>query len=51
MSGFFGIRLARHLKKMMKYMRYVFNDHFILVCVFLLGGLGFYYSQVLKTLP
>ncbi|OEG11262.1 multidrug ABC transporter permease [Enterococcus plantarum] len=32
-------------------MRYVFNDHFILVCVFLLGGLGFYYSQVLKTLP
>lgn len=51
MSGFFGIRLARHLKKMMKYMRYVFNDHFILVCVFLLGGLGYYYSQVLKTLP
>ncbi|MGX7264594.1 ABC transporter permease [Enterococcus crotali] len=51
MSGFFGIRLSRHLKKMMKYMRYVFNDHFILVCVFLLGGLGFYYSQVLKTLP
>lgn len=51
MSGFFGIRLARHLKKMMKYMRYVFNDHFVLVCVFLLGGLGFYYSEVLKTLP
>ncbi|MEI5993704.1 ABC transporter permease [Candidatus Enterococcus mansonii] len=51
MSGFYGIRLARHLRKMMKYMRYVFNDHFILVCVFLLGGLGFYYSQVLKTLP
>lgn len=51
MSEFFGIRLSRHLKKMMKYMRYVFNDHFILVCVFLLGGLGFYYSQVLKTLP
>lgn len=32
-------------------MRYVFNDHFILVCVFLLGGLGFYYSETLKTLP
>ncbi|MTD41956.1 multidrug ABC transporter permease [Erwinia sp. CPCC 100877] len=51
MSEFYSIRLARHLKKMMKYMRYVFNDHFVLVCVFLLGGLGFYYSQVLKTLP
>jgi ABC-2 type transport system permease protein len=51
MSDFYSIRLARHLKKMMKYMRYVFNDHFVLVCVFLLGGLGFYYSQVLKTLP
>lgn len=51
MSGFYTIRLNKHLKKMMKYLRYVFNDHFVLVCVFLLGGLGFYYSQVLKTLP
>lgn len=51
MTGFYGTRLSRHLKKMMKYMRYVFNDHFILVCVFLLGALGFYYSETLKTLP
>lgn len=51
MTGFYSIRLSKHLKKMMKYMRYVFNDHFILVCVFLLGGLGFYYSETLKTLP
>lgn len=51
MTEFYGTRLARHLKKMMKYMRYVLNDHFVLVCVFLLGGLGFYYSQTLKTLP
>lgn len=51
MSEFYSIRLNKHLKKMMKYMRYVFNDHFVLVCIFLLGGLGFYYSQLLKTLP
>lgn len=51
MSEFFHLRLGRHLKKMMKYMRYVFNDHFVLVCLFLVGGLGFYYSQILKTLP
>lgn len=51
MTAFYQKRLSRHLSKMMKYMRYVFNDHFILVCVFLLGGLGFYYSQIIKTLP
>lgn len=51
MAAFYQKRLSRHLSKMMKYMRYVFNDHFILVCVFLLGGLGFYYSQIIKTLP
>lgn len=51
MTDFYSTRLSRHLKKMMKYLRYVFNDHFILVCIFLLGGLGFYYSETLKTLP
>lgn len=34
MSSFFQKRLARHQKKMMKYMRYVLNDHFVLVCLF-----------------
>ncbi|KAF1299083.1 multidrug ABC transporter permease [Enterococcus sp. JM4C] len=51
MSDFFQKRLARHQKRMMRYMRYVFNDHFVLVCLFLLGGVGFYYSNLLKTLP
>lgn len=51
MSELYKLRAARHLKKMMKYMQYVFNDHFLIVCVFLLGGLGFYYSEVLKSLP
>lgn len=51
MSELFKLRAARHLKKMMKYMQYVFNDHFVIVCVFLLGGLGFYYSELLKSLP
>ena len=30
-------------------MRYILNDHFVLVCMFLLGGLGLYYSQLLKN--
>ncbi|WP_086348735.1 ABC transporter permease [Candidatus Enterococcus clewellii] len=51
MSEMYKLRSARHLKKMMKYMQYVFNDHFVIVCVFLLGGLGFYYSELLKSLP
>lgn len=31
-------------------MRYVLNDHFVLVCLFLIGGVGLYYSNWLKTL-
>ncbi|KAF1303376.1 ABC transporter permease [Enterococcus sp. JM9B] len=51
MSDLFQKRLQLHQKQMMKYLRYVFNDHFVLVCTFLLGGLGLYYSDLLKTLP
>lgn len=51
MSGFFQKRLSRHQKKMSRYLRFVFNDHFTLICTFLLGGLGLYYSDSLKTLP
>jgi ABC-2 type transport system permease protein len=50
MNNFFQLRLAKHQKKMMKYLRYVLNDHFVLVCLFLIGGIGFYYSNWLKTL-
>ncbi|MBF8808571.1 MAG: ABC transporter permease [Enterococcus lacertideformus] len=50
MNNFFQLRLAKHRKKMMKYLRYVLNDHFVLVCLFLIGGVGFYYSNWLKTL-
>ncbi|WP_308629268.1 ABC transporter permease [uncultured Enterococcus sp.] len=50
MNNFFQLRLAKHQKKMMKYLRYVLNDHFVLVCLFLFGGVGFYYSNWLKTL-
>ncbi|WP_430610314.1 ABC transporter permease [Enterococcus sp. DIV0876] len=51
MADFFSQRLQRHQKHMMRYLRYVFNDHFALICTFLVGGLGLYYSELLKTLP
>lgn len=50
MLDFFLLRKQRHQKKMMKYMRYVLNDHFVLACLFLIGGLAFYYSNILKHL-
>lgn len=49
MKAFFQKRLKQHQKRMMRYMKYVFNDHFVLVMTFLLGGVGFYYSNWLKT--
>ena len=33
MHDFFLLRRQRYQKKMMKYMRYVLNDHFVLVCL------------------
>ncbi|MGO2565206.1 MAG: ABC transporter permease [Brochothrix thermosphacta] len=43
-------RLADYFKDLSKYLRYIFNDHLVLVMVFVVGALGFYYSQWLKTL-
>lgn len=38
------------MKKMSRYLKYIFNDHFVIVMVFLLGALAFQYSQFLKSL-
>lgn len=43
-------RVANHQKKMMKYLKYVLNDHFVIVCLFLLGALGYAYSETLKSI-
>lgn len=51
MRDLFKKRLNLHQRHMQKYLRYVFNDHFVLICVFLLGGVGLYYSEFIKTLP
>ncbi len=50
MSLFFKDRLARHQKQMMRYMKYVLNDHFLLVMIISLGGFGLYYSEFIKAL-
>lgn len=51
MKELFATRLKQHQKQMMRYLLYVFNDHFVLACTFLLGGVGLYYSDFVKTLP
>lgn len=51
MKQFYKERHARHQAKMMHYMKYVFNDHFVIMIFFLVGGIGLYYSNLLKSLP
>jgi ABC-2 type transport system permease protein len=51
MNDLFYKRRSQHFAQMNKYLRYVLNDHFVLVCFFLLGGIVYYYLETLKTLP
>lgn len=51
MKSFFQQRVRLHQRQMQRYLKYVFNDHFAFTMTFLLGGIGFYYSGLLKTLP
>ncbi|WP_268912943.1 ABC transporter permease [Lentilactobacillus sp. SPB1-3] len=50
MNSLFKNRLSSHLTEMLKYLRLVFNDYFVLALMFMIGGLGYYYSGVLKSL-
>lgn len=50
MKDFYQKRLSSHRKSMMKYMKYVLNDHFLLVMLIALGGFGLYYSEFVKSL-
>ncbi|SEK27135.1 ABC-2 type transport system permease protein [Carnobacterium iners] len=43
-------RSAHYQKKMIRYSKYILNDHFVIVCLFLFGALGYAYSELLKTL-
>jgi len=43
-------RLKLHEKKMARYLKYVLNDHFVIVCFFIFGALSLGYSNLLKTL-
>lgn len=50
MDKLFQQRRQKHMQRMMRYLRLVFNDQFTIAFVFLIGGLGYWYSGFLKTL-
>lgn len=50
MDAFYKKRLASHRKNMLKYMRYILNDHFLLVMLISVGGFGLYYSEFVKSI-
>lgn len=50
MNGFFSRRVRLHQKQMQRYLKYVFNDHFIMILLILVGGAGLYYSNVVQQL-
>lgn len=46
----FKQRITQHQKKLAKYMTMVFNDHFVLALLILLGAGGLVYSEYVQTL-
>lgn len=43
-------RSNERIKKAGKYAKYIFNDHFVIVIIFILGALALQYSEFVKTL-
>lgn len=43
-------RVRQHIQEQVKYLKLVFNDHFVLALIFLLGALGYTYANAVKTL-
>lgn len=48
--GLFAKRRAHWRAQNLKYLRYVFNDHFVLVLMFLIGFLAYQYADFLKKI-
>ncbi|GFH40578.1 ABC transporter permease [Lactococcus insecticola] len=51
MKTLFDTRKAKWRAQNLRYLRFVFNDHFVLVLMFLIGFLAYQYAAVIKTLP
>ena len=49
-AGLFETRVRKYQKKSMKYMRYVLNDHFLIVLFFLFGFIMVQYSSWIQSI-
>ena len=49
MGQFYTLRYQKHLKKLSKYLKYVFNDHLMILLFFLLGGGILAYAKFLQS--
>lgn len=49
MEKLWKTRLKRYQKMLLKYLRYVLNDHFIIALLFILGAFAWNYSNFLKS--
>lgn len=50
MQGLLKKRSQERIKRLGKYAKYVFNDHFVIVIIFILGALAFQYADFVKAL-
>ena len=50
MNNLFSQRLQSHFAQMSKYLRYVFNDFFVIALMFIIGGIGYQYAMFIKHL-
>lgn len=50
LRDFWKKRERVHQKQLFKYLKYVFNDHFVLLLLLILGAGGYGYSEYVKTL-
>lgn len=49
LSDLLSERRKKYFKKLSRYTKYIFNDHFVIVMLFLLGALAFQYTEFVKT--
>lgn len=49
-QGLWNERFTLYSKELQKYLKYIFNGHLVFVMIIALGGLGYYYSEWIKTL-
>src|SRR5699024_7092098 len=49
-KALFKNRLAEHMKLLNRYLRYIFNGHFMIALIFMIVTISVYYQQWLQTI-